>query len=786
MKCTRCRWSKNKKGINCVGFEGNPQADYVFMGEAFGAKEAETGKFFVGESGTVFDSLLKVANLTRDDVVLMNAMRCYQEGNPTPTHKELDACFLFSQRDIAKINPKLVVAMGSSACYSLTGKKLSDYIGKLLFSDKINRNVYITYHPTSSQYDTEKWWKTVEQFKRIPFVLKEKPFVPKNFDYIFIDTLTKFDKYINLLEDSPHLFLDTETTGLNPWVDTLNLVQLGTDTNILLFNNEIAQAKSEYLRNLITSKGIVGAGFEFDHKFLHTRLNIDIQHYKWDVVLAEYVLSGVKDNDLSYLTKKYVPESAGYDDSVKEQGGAQNVSNQKELQQYAANDVGVIPIIMGKQYKELAKNNQLWLYENLTLPTNKILTEMSLGGVLYDTDKIKEIDSIYERKAQKLLYRVKNLDSVLACEKHFKRIFNPRSSQMVSWLLIDYYKLPVLAETDKGNPSVGATEMNKYAEEYKNPYCELMENYRSYMTLRDNFLSGVLPKLVDGVAHTTYSQHATATGRPNSKEPNLLNIPAKAKDIKKCIIARPGHIFVYADESQLEMRVASVVYDDLTLIEIINSGKDFHSMVTAKVYNVTYDTVYDEQNKKVRSDWEDKRRITKAISFGVLYGEGPQKLAYTLGITVKKAEKFIEQHYEGFPSLKENIEKTKELVIKQGYLDNYFGFRRRWQFHSEEDHSTLKEAVNFLVQSLAWNLIQLAMIRVDRELKERGLKSRLVLQVYDSLVVEALNEEVPEVAFIIKNAMENVNKPYDNINRVLLKSDIEIGLNLAELEKYEG
>ena len=209
-------------------------------------------------------------------------------------------------------------------------------------------------------------------------------------------------------------------------------------------------------------------------------------------------------------------------------------------------------------------------------------------------------------------------------------------------------------------------------------------------------------------------------------------------------------------------------------------------MVTAKVYNVTYDTVYDEQNKKVRSDWEDKRRITKAISFGVLYGEGPQKLAYTLGITVKKAEKFIEQHYEGFPSLKENIEKTKELVIKQGYLDNYFGFRRRWQFHSEEDHSTLREAVNFLVQSLAWNLIQLAMIRVDRELKERGLKSRLVLQVYDSLVVEALNEEVPEVAFIIKNAMENVNKPYDNINRVLLKSDIEIGLNLAELEKYEG
>jgi DNA polymerase-1 len=208
-------------------------------------------------------------------------------------------------------------------------------------------------------------------------------------------------------------------------------------------------------------------------------------------------------------------------------------------------------------------------------------------------------------------------------------------------------------------------------------------------------------------------------------------------------------------------------------------------MVTAKVYGVTYDTVYDEQNKKVKPNWEDKRRITKAISFGVLYGEGPQKLAYTLGITVKKAQDFIDQYYEGFPSLKENIEKMKELVIKQGYLDNYFGFRRRWQFHSEEDHSTLREAVNFPVQSLAWNLIQLAMIQVDRELKKRKLKSRLVLQVYDSLVVEALNEEISEVAFIVKNAMENVNKPYDNINRVLLKSDIEVGLNLAELEKYE-
>lgn len=781
MKCSRCSWCQEE--VICAPFDGNPEAEFIFAGEAYGTTEAKEGRPFCGDAGKKFDILLKLAQLKREEIAILNVIRGYKKGNPTPSKKELDSCFIFTQRDINKINPKLVIAMGASACYSLTGKKFSDCVGKLLFSDKIKKRVFTVYHPAASMYDPKKWGITVEHFKKIPLLISAKVFEPKHYDYIFIDTVEKFDKYISLIENSPSLYLDTEGTGLNPYKDITTLLQLGTEEHILLIDRKVIQERVAYLKNLIESKGITGAGKEYDHKFLHTNFGIDIEHYEWDVVSAEYILTGMKDNDLSFLSKKYVPESAGYDDAVKELGGAQNVRDQKQLLQYASDDVGVMPSIKKKQYKQLAQNDQLWLYENLTLPTNKILTEMSLRGVLYDIDKVKEVDEKYKIKAEKLLFQAQNLDGVKETEKHFRRRFNPKSSQMVKWMLIDYYKLPIIATTDKDNPSVGATEMKKYAEEFNNPYCNLMEKYRSYEHLRDSFLSGVLPKLVDGVAHTKYSVHATANGRPNSTDPNLLNIP-RLDDVKKCIVARKGHKFVHADESQLEVRLASVIYDEPRLIEICNDfTKDPHSSVTAKAFNKSYDYIY---NGYINGDKEitELRVAGKSIQFGVIYQEGAKKLAYTLGITVEKAQEFIDQYYKGFPDLRKNIDKIIEFVIEHGYIRNYFGFVRTWKYHSAEDHSTQREAVNMPIQSLAWNMLQLAMIQIDKTLKERKLIARLVLQVYDSVVVETPDEEIPEVTSIVKEIMESVIIPWKNINRVKLKSDVEVGENLSELEKY--
>uniref|UniRef100_A0A6M3K9X3 DNA-directed DNA polymerase n=1 Tax=viral metagenome TaxID=1070528 RepID=A0A6M3K9X3_9ZZZZ len=786
-KCTRCKWSQNSKGINCTGYFGLDDAEIVFVGEAFGATEAETGIAFSGDAGEKLDLLLELAGLKRSEIVIMNAMRCFQQGNPTPTERELDTCFPFVLKDLMVIKPKLIVALGRSAFYSLTGIKegVTPYIGKLLKSDKIPFNVFVTFHPAATLYDSEKLPILEEHFKMIPFLINKEPEEIKHYEYIAIDTPEKFFEIQPQIERSEYLYLDTETTGLSPYVDDLRLIQIGLDDNtILVINSSILHPIKDTLKKYLESKKIVGAGYEFDHKFIKEKLDIDLENYSHDVILAEYLLTGMKDNDLTFLTGKYDKDRYGYDKEVIKAGGAHKIYNLEELKQYGANDVGVMYPIKKAQRKLLAQNNQLWLFENITMPSNKVLTKMSIRGVQYDLDQLWKVDKIYESRAKKLLFSIENESYIKETESYFKKKFNPRSYDMVKWLLLDYFKLPILKETKTNTPSIGKGEMKRYAEQFKNPYCLIMEKYRSLQNIRDNFLSGTLSKLHNGVAHTKYSLHSTATGRPNSIDPNLLNLP-RAKEIKECIIARPGYQFVCADEAQLEVRISSVVYDEPKLIEICNDfSKDIHCAITAQAFDRDYDEIY---NGYKNGDWEitELRVQGKAIQFGVIYQEGPQKLAYELGIQTEEAAKFIQDYYKRFSNLRKNIDAVIQFVIEHGYVDTYFNFRRRWKFHSEEDHSTQREAVNHGVQSLAFSIIQLALIEIDKKLEEVGLVSRLVLQVYDSVIVETLEKEIPVVAEIVKNAMENVIKPFENINRVKLKSDIEVGPNLADLETFK-
>uniref|UniRef100_A0A6M3L2V9 DNA-directed DNA polymerase n=2 Tax=viral metagenome TaxID=1070528 RepID=A0A6M3L2V9_9ZZZZ len=783
--CSRCRWCHNEEGINCTGYFGPDDAEIVFAGEVFGRNEAEVGEAFVGEAGKKLDLLLELAGLTRKKVVIMNMLRCYQRGNPTPTEKELDLCFPFTFRDLNIIKPKLIVAMGRSAFYSLTGIKdaVTPYVGRLIQSDKISHKVWVTWHPAATLYDLSKWEILEEHFRMIPSLIGQEPKGIKNYSYINIDTIEKFHQVKFEIAKSGHLYLDLEATGLNPYTEGIRTIQLGIDGGVIYVFTIFEEVKGE-LKTLIESKGIVGAGFEFDHKFLKEKLDIDIINYDHDVVLGEYILTGMKDNDLTFLTGKYAPESYGYDKKVNAVGGAHKVFNIEELKQYGANDVGVMYPIRKAQRKELAVNNQLWLFENITMPSNKVLTKMSIRGVQYDVDQLWKVDKIYENKAKKLLYSIESESYIGEVEAHFKRKFNPRSYDMIQWLLLEYFKLPVLKTTKKESPSIGKGEMKRYAEQFKNPYCLVMEKYRSIQNIRDNFLSGTVSKLHNGVAHTRYSLHATASGRPNSKDPNLLNVP-RLKEIKECIIARPGCKFIQADLSQIEVRVAAVVYDDQNLIDICNTeGKDFHCLIAAKANNIPYDKFYTEYttgNKK----FKEMRQAAKSLTFGVLYQEGPQKLAYELGISREKAEKFIEDYFKGFPDLKNNIEKQKQFVIDNGYVSTYFNFRRYFKYHREEDHETLRQAVNTPIQGTAWNILQLALVDIDKRIEGLGLESRLVLQVYDSIVVETKEGEIDVVARLLKDSMEGVIKPFEGLNRVKLKADVEVGPNLADMSAWK-
>lgn len=795
MKCTKCEAYNNIEGINCQRYFGTPPCTYLFYGEMFGKEECKRKEPFVGRSGDILTNLLGSIGLKKSDVCISNVCKCYIENNKTPSKHILDACFIHITREIREIDPKLIIALGASATYSLTGipvDEFKNYKGKKIFSKKINRDVYIINHPAAMLHNPNKKEEIEKDFLRIPEVLNEKPFEKKYYEHEVIDTQEKFNKMFNILLNNQMLF-DMEMEGLDCYNYDLNIrtMQLGLDDkHIYILIPEIIFSNIENLRILFETNPIIGQDFSFDAKWLYVRLGILIKNWEHDLCLAEYLISGMKNNDLDYITSKYNSDYHGYWDEVKKLGGAHKVQDKKLLYNYGGSDVGTMYPSHIKQQKILFRTNQYDFFRSIMMPCNKVLTKMSLRGVKIDLDTLWKIDSKYKKRAQKSEYIASTLPGISECERHFNKKFNHRSTQMLRWLLLDYYKLPVLKSTKAtkthpdGQPQISQKEMEIYAKKYNNKYCKIMEKYRSIQTIRKNFLSGSVPKLKNGIAHTTYSLHSTTTGRPNSRDPNLLNIP-REKDIKRCYVARDGHKFVYGDEAQLEVRISAVVYKEPKLLEICNDlSKDIHSNITAKAFKKDYNEVYTKY-KADDKEMTELRVKGKAVQFGVIYQQQADSLAYSLNISKREAQRFIDDYYENFPDLYYNIEKTKKKIIKQGHLYNYFNFLRTWKNHTEEDHGTLREGVNFLIQSLAFNLIQIAMIKIDEEFERRNMKSALVLQVYDSIVSESPYNEVDEAAFIMKNIMENVNKPYKGINQVLLSTDIEVGNNLAEMEKYK-
>ena len=789
IKCTRCRWYDNEEGVNCTGIFGNQNADIIFVGEAFGSTEAKAGIAFVGKAGEIFDKLLKLIDLTREDVAVINAIRCYQVGNPTPTTREMDSCFIHTYRDIQKIKPKVVVAMGESAFYQVSGKTKDDYKfyrDRLFYSEKIKCNVFTVFHPAAVLYDNSRLDKLEVSFKKLPLILGFDTKDVYNYDYIYIDTQDGFNKVSQRFDNCEEIFFDVESTGLDFYNDELTLVQMSDGQEpVCLFDPPLINTNRDKVNEWFKTKKITGQGWEFDAKFIKEKFDIFPEIWDYDTCLAEYIISGMGSNDLTSLVWRYCPESGGYDDYVRLVGGAQNVKDKTKLHKYASTDVGVLPKIKEKQIKILKAMDKYDLFMDLVMPTNKVLTKMSIRGVQYDLETLWRLDEEYVIKAEKAMYKAIVLPGIKETEIYFNQRFNPKSSFHIRHLLLEYHNLPILKETKKGNPSITITEMEKYAKNHNNEYCKTMLKYRSYNTVRKNFLGGVVDKLVDGVAHTSYGLHSTETGRPNSKNPNLLNLPRKEGQIKECLVAREGYKFVYADEGQLEVRIAAVIYDEPKLIDICNNPtEDMHSRITAQILGYDYD--YINKGHKVDPKISELRTHGKEIQFGILYQRGAASLAYELGISKEKAQGYIDSYYTEFPSLYKNIKATKAKVIKQWYLDNYFNFRRRWKKPTGEkaaqiEEAIQREAVNFLIQSVAWNLIELAMIQIDQILVDKNLYSYLLLQVYDAIAVESPDNEVEQVGDIVRTVMEGVNKPYPNLNRVRLTTDVQAGDNLKNL-----
>jgi DNA polymerase-1 len=412
-------------------------------------------------------------------------------------------------------------------------------------------------------------------------------------------------------------------------------------------------------------------------------------------------------------------------------------------------------------FSTLRENDLENIYLNIEMPLIYVLVDMEGAGVKIDSNKLQGISKELERELDGIQKRI----FFLAGEE-----FNINSPKQLSNVLFHSLGFQPRKKTKTGySTEMGVLE--ELAESHELPR-EIL-NYRSLGKLKTTYID-VLPTLINpetGRIHTSFNQTVTATGRLSSSDPNLQNIPIRGewgKRIRETFIAEEGNLLLSADYSQVELRILAHLSNDDVLIDAFNNNIDIHARTASEIFSIPIDKIT-----------PDIRRIAKTVNFGVIYGISPFGLSETLSISRDDAKKYIEQYFNRHPGVKSYIERTIEEAANKGYVKTLFGRRRAIPEIKSKNPNIRQQgerlAINSPVQGTAADIIKIAMINIWKKIKDRGLKTRMILQVHDELLFELPLEELETVKNIVKKDMEEVIKL-----RVVLSVDIKHGKNWAE------
>ena len=387
----------------------------------------------------------------------------------------------------------------------------------------------------------------------------------------------------------------------------------------------------------------------------------------------------------------------------------------------------------------LKEHGMTELMENMEMPLVFVLSDMEKEGICIDADSLKEY-------GEKLSVSIAETEKKIYDQAGKK--FNINSPKQLGTVLFEDLKLPNAKKTKTGY-STAADVLDKLAPDY--PVVSDILEYRKLSKLKSTYADGLAGCIDEtGKIHTTFQQTVTATGRLSSTEPNLQNIPIRielGKMIRKVFHPKKGNLFVDSDYSQIELRLLAHMSGDEKLIEAFAGNQDIHRSTASLVFHVPFDEVTDLQ-----------RRNAKAVNFGIVYGISAFGLSQDLNIGTKEAQEFIDSYFETYPKIKEFLDKTVSEAKKKGYTKTLFGRIRPVPELSSSNYMQRqfgeRVAMNAPIQGTAADIIKIAMIRVHDRLAEEGLKSKLILQVHDELLIEAKKEEVEAVKKILEEEMK--------------------------------
>lgn len=471
-------------------------------------------------------------------------------------------------------------------------------------------------------------------------------------------------------------------------------------------------------------------------------IDIDLKNISFDTVLASYIKNPNRSHDLNAQALDYINHiSFELDFPTKKTKFAQ--LPQTDLITYAQDNAFSIYKLTQFWLKDLSPE-ELKLHDEVELPLTHILAQMEYDGVALDVDYMSELSEYMTQKAEDLQAKIYEI----AGEE-----FNINSPKQVGEVLYEKLNIQLKKKRGKAKPSTNVEVLEELASEY--PICRYLIDYRKYTKLRTTY-TDALPLLVslkDRRIHTTYNQTVTATGRLSSSNPNLQNIPIRTEEgnkLRNAFIAENENDFILSsDYSQIELRLLAHVSGDENLISAFNSDVDVHSLTASKVFDVPVEQVTKEMRYK-----------SKAVNFGIIYGQTRYGLAKALDIPAQEAQNFIDKYFMTYPKVKDYMENTVAFAYEHGFVETIFG-RKRYLPELASPNRMIKEfaeraAINQPLQGTAADLIKMAMINVDKVFKENNLKSKMVMQVHDELVFEVVADELEQIKTLVKQEMQNV------------------------------
>lgn len=488
----------------------------------------------------------------------------------------------------------------------------------------------------------------------------------------------------------------------------------------------------------------------------------------FDIALASYVKDPQRNHELDVQSMEHlnyaITPFAPFEKNKKKQISFSDAPVESIVN--FSSDESFTILELTKYWINNLDKKELELTYDIEVPLTFVLADMEYNGVSVDEDYLHKLTISMNNQLAKIEGRIYEIAG---------GVFNINSPRQVGEVLFEKLGLKAKKKRGKTNYSTNAAVLEELAEEYE--IAQLILDYRKFAKLKSTYTEA-LPALIDrkdNRIHTTYNQTVTATGRLSSSNPNLQNIPVRTEEgnkIRNAFVSgnKENGLILSADYSQIELRLLAHITQDKHLLEAFNSGVDVHTLTASKVFDVPVEAVTKEMRYK-----------SKAVNFGIIYGQSKYGLAKSLGISNADAETFIEKYFATYPRVKAYMEGTVLEAEEKGFVETIFGRKRYLATELSSSNGMIREfakraAINQPIQGTAADLMKIAMIDFSKKLKENNLKSKMIMQVHDELVVEVVKSELDIVTNLVKEAME-LQQPLS----VPLVVDVNVGESWKEL-----